>query len=367
MEMKRMCMLLLCLILTFTAASAASEEILAEQSEALGLDGLSDAAGEYGPARDVAEVDLDGGLQSILEEGQAAAGGVIRKAARSGVLLLAVVLLASLAQGTWETAGEGVGLQVVPMAASAAITVIAVSDANALIGMGRETLERMTTFGQILLPTMAAATALGGSPGSAAARQFAAMLFSNLLLTVINGFLLPMTYGYIAACAACAAVGNEGLKRLASVLKWGVTTVLTILLLTYVGYLTVSGVVAGTADAVAVKAARFTVSSMVPVVGGILSDAAETVLAGAGVLKNAVGVFGMLTILSICLVPFLQLGIHYLSYKLTGALAATVADGRVAGLIDQIGSAFGLVLGMTGASALLLLVSMVSAVSMSSP
>ena len=238
---------------------------------------------------------------------------------------------------------------------------------GALIGMGRETLERMTDFGQILLPTMAAATALGGSPGSAAARQFAAMLFSDLLLTAINGLLLPLTYGYIAACAACAAVGNEGLKRLAGVLKWVVTTVLTILLLTYVGYLTVSGVVAGTADAVAVKAARFTVSSMVPVVGGILSDAAETVLAGAGVLKNAVGVFGMLTILSICLVPFLRLGVHYLAYKLTGALAATVADGRVAGLIDQIGSAFGLVLGMTGASALLLLVSMVSAVSLSSP
>ena len=365
--MKRMCMLLLCLLLTYSAVLAAPSEILEEQSEALGLDGLSDAAGEYGPGTDVAETDLDDGLQSILEEGKAAAGGVIRKGARSGVLLLAVVLLASLAQGTWETAGEGVGLPVVPMAAAMAITAIAVSDANTLIGMGRETLERMEGFGQILLPTMAAATALGGAPGSAAARQFAAMLFSNLLLTVINGVLLPLTYGYIAACAACAAVGNEGLKRLAAVLKWGVTTVLTVLLLTYVGYLTVSGVVAGTADAVAIKAARFTVSSMVPVVGGILSDAAETVLAGAGVLKNAVGVFGMLTILSICLVPFLQLGIHYLAYKLTGALAATVADGRVAGLIDQIGSAFGLVLGMTGASALLLLVSMVSAVSMSSP
>ena len=365
--MKQMCMLLICLFFTITAASAASEKILQDQSEALGLDGLSDAAGEYGPDGDIAEVDLDGGLQSILEEGQAEAGGVIRKAAHSGVLLLAVVLLASLAQGAWEVGGEEVDLQVVPMVAATAITVIAVSDANALIGMGRETLERMSAFGQILLPTMAAATALGGAPGSAAARQFAAMLFSNLLLTVINGFLLPMTYGYIAACAACAAVGNEGLKRLAGVLKWVVTTVLTVLLLTYVGYLTVSGVVAGTADAVAVKAARFTVSSMVPVVGGILSDAAETVLAGAGVLKNAVGVFGMLTVLSICLVPFLQLGIHYLTYKLTGALAATVASGRVAGLIDQIGSAFGLVLGMTGASALLLLVSMVSAVSMSTP
>ncbi|WP_297721634.1 stage III sporulation protein AE [Intestinimonas sp.] len=365
--MKRMCMLLLCFLLLLTSASAASGEILTEQAERLGLDRLSEAAGVYGPGTDVAGADLDAGLRSLLEEGQAAAGGVLRKAVRSAVSLLAVVLLASLAQGVWETAGEGVGLPAVPMAAACAITAIAVKDADALIGMGREMLERMESFGQILLPTMAAATALGGAPGSAAARQFAAMLFSNLLLTAITSLLLPLTYGYIAASFAWAAVGNEGLKRMAGVLKWVVTTVLTVLLLTYVGYLTASGVVAGTADAMAVKAARFTVSSMVPVVGGILSDAAETVLAGAGVLKNAVGIFGMLTVLSISLVPFLQLAIHYLTYKLTGALAATVADGRVAGLIDQIGSAFGLVLGMTGASALLLLVSMVSAVSLSSP
>lgn len=360
-------MLLLCLCLTCTAAFAASEEWLDEQSRALDLDGLSDAAGEYGPDGAVADIDLDSGLRALLTQGEEATGGAVRAAGRSAALLLVVVLLASLAQGTWETAGEGLGLQVVPMAAAAAITVIAVSDANALIGMGRQTLERMEGFGQILLPTMAAATAAGGAPSGAAARQFAAMLFSNLLLTAINTLLLPLTYGYVAACAAWAAVGNEGLKRLAGVLKWVATMALTILLLAYVGYLTVSGVVAGTADAIAVKAARFTVSSMVPVVGGILSDAAETVLAGAGILKRAVGVFGMLTILSMCLVPFLQLGIHYLAYKLTGALAATVADSRVAGLIDQIGGAFGLVLGMTGASALVLLVSMVSAVSLSAP
>ena len=128
------------------------------------------------------------------------------------------------------------------------------------------------------------------------------------------------------------------------------------------GYLTVSGVIAGSTDAVTVKAAKFTMSSLVPVVGGILSDAAETVLAGARILKNAVGVFGMLAVLCMCVAPFLQLGIHYLTYKVTSALSATVSSGRVAGLIDQIGGAFGLVLGMTGASALLLLISMVSAI-----
>ena len=70
----------------------------------------------------------------------------------------------------------------------------------------------------------------------------------------------------------------------------------------------------------------------------------------------------MLVVLCMCVVPFLQLGVHYLVYKLTAALSATVTEGRVAGLIDQISGAFGLVLGMTGACALLLLISLVSAV-----
>ena len=90
-------------------------------------------------------------------------------------------------------------------------------------------------------------------------------------------------------------------------------------------------------------------------VGGILSDAAETVLAGAGILKNAVGVFGMLAVLRMCVAPFLQLGIHYLTYKVTSALSATVSSGRVAGSLTR-SAALRLVLGMTGASALLLLI-----------
>ena len=278
------------------------------------------------------------------------------------MLLLTVVLLCSLAQGTCEAIGDPGGLQVVPLVEALAITAISVADVHSLIGMGREALDNMTAFSKILLPTMAVATAASGAPGGAAARQMATMLFSTVLMSLITKLLLPLVYGYIAACVAHAAVGNEGLKRIAGTLKWVVTSILTVVLLVFVGYLTVSGVIAGSTDAVTVKAAKFTMSSLVPVVGGILSDAAETVLAGAGILKNAVGVFGMLAVLCMCVAPFLQLGIHYLTYKVTSALSATVSSGRVAGLIDQIGGAFGLVLGMTGASALLLLISMVSAI-----
>ena len=105
------------------------------------------------------------------------------------------------------------------------------------------------------------------------------------------------------------------------------------------------------------------ISRAIPVVGGILADASETVLAGAGVLKGTVGVVGLLVVLTICLTPFLHLAMQYLVYKGTAALCATVAGSKLCGLIDAIGGAFGLVLGMTGASALILLISLVSAIS----
>ena len=124
-------------------------------------------------------------------------------------------------------------------------------------------------------------------------------------------------------------------------------------------------ITAGAAGSAAtIKAAKFTMSNLVPVVGGVISDTAETLLAGAGVLRNAAGVFGMLAVVGICLVPFLNLGVHYLMYKCTAALAATASgNGRVTGLIEAIGTAFGLIMAMTGSCGVLLIVAMVSAVS----
>lgn len=76
---------------------------------------------------------------------------------------------------------------------------------------------------------------------------------------------------------------------------------------------------------------------------------------------------GMLVVLAICLTPFLQLALHYLAYKLAAALAGTVDHSRLGALMDSIGGAFGLLLGMTGSCALMLLLSIVSAVSAVAP
>ena len=71
---------------------------------------------------------------------------------------------------------------------------------------------------------------------------------------------------------------------------------------------------------------------------------------------------GLLTVLAICILPFLRLGVHYLVYRLTAALCATVCSGPEVKLIDDIGSAFALLLGLVGGGGLILYVSLIAAV-----
>ena len=198
---------------------------------------------------------------------------------------------------------------------------------------------------------------------SAGAKQVATVYFTNLLLTVIRKLLLPLLYACIAAAAADAMVPGHSLKKISAGISKAVTWALTASMLAFTGFLTLTGAATGAADAMTVQMTRSAIATAVPVVGSIISEATGTVLAGAGVLKGAIGIFGMLAVLSICLTPFLSMAVQYLLYKLTAFLAGTVTEGPLAGLINALGTAFGLMLGMTGSCALLLLISITSSVS----
>lgn len=348
--------LCLCLALPLFATPALARET----GQTLDLSPLEEAAGEYAPETDwELGADWDKGLENLLDTGTSQIFGVLKRAVKSGVLLLVIVLLCALAEGTVSLAGSG-DFRVANMVGMMAVCAVSVADVHSLMGMGRETISRLADFTNLLLPTLAAAAAAGGTPASAAARQMATVLFADLLIQIISNILIPLTYLYVAVCAAHTAIGNGGLKRIAKTLKGVVTGCLTAMLLVFVAYLSISGVIAGAADAVSVKSAKLAISGMVPVVGGVLSDAAETVLASAAILRNAIGVFGALVILGMCLTPFLQMGVHYLVYKLTAALAGTISEGKVVELIDNIGGAFAMELGMVASCGMLLLFGVIS-------
>ena len=268
--------------------------------------------------------------------------------------VLAAAMLSSLLK-----CRDGAGKGAVGLAGIVTIACLLLQPADAQIASAAQTVEQLSEYGKLLLPVMTAALAAQGGMVTSAALYTATVMFDALLSGLIRTVLLPMVYIYLLLGVVYSAVGDEMIKRLRGLMKSLMTWSLKIMLYVFTAYIGITGVVSGTTDQSAVKAAKLTISGVVPVVGSILSDASEAVLVSAGVIKNTVGLAGMLVVLAITIVPFLQIGLQYLGLKLTSAFCALFSDQQMSALVEDFSTAMGFLLGMTGAMCLMLLISLV--------
>jgi stage III sporulation protein AE len=239
------------------------------------------------------------------------------------------------------------------------IATLLMSNSNSLIRNGTETIWKISEYGKLLCPILSATLAAQGGSLTAASIYGATALFDTVICSLISSALVPMIYIYLVIAVVNAASGDDMLLRLGNSMKGLMTWTLKILLYVFVGYISISGIISGTADQTAVKATKLTLSGMIPVVGGILSDASETILVSAGLIKNALGVYGFLSIVAITITPFLLIGINYLGLKLITAFAGIFVSKTISKLLDDFTGALGMVLGMTGSVCLIQLISIV--------
>ena len=278
----------------------------------------------------------------------------ITQALQVCLTVIAAILLISMFRGFQDNARP-----VTELVTTVALATILLMGTNSLIHEGAKTVTRLSDYGKLFIPVMTAALASQGGVTSAGAIYAATAMFDSVLTALIGGLFVPMVYIYLALSIANSAIGEDMLKKLRDFMKWLVGWSLKTLLYIFTGYVTVTGVISGVTDATAIKAAKLTISGAVPVIGGILSDASEAILVGAGAIKNSLGVAGLLAVLAIVIGPFLRIGVHYLLLKLTAAVTSVFSDNKSAALIQDFSSAMGLLLAMTGTVCVMLLISTV--------
>lgn len=248
---------------------------------------------------------------------------------------------------------------IINVVATVAIGVLLISPVRSLVALGTQTVQELNEYGKLLIPVITAALAAQGGVTASAAMCTITTFFCSLLTSLISKLLVPMVYIYLCLSVASRALGEEMLEKLKGTVKWLITWSLKTVLYLFTGFLTVTGVVSGSADASAVKAAKLTMSGFVPVVGGILSDASEAVLVGAEVMKNTIGVYGLLAILALWIGPFLQIGVQYLLVKVTAGVCDVFGSKQTSGLVQDFSGGMGILLAMTGAECIILLISIV--------
>lgn len=248
----------------------------------------------------------------------------------------------------------------VRLAGVAVIALYCMRSVESCVSVAKDTMESLVTFSHALLPCLCTAAAAGGAVTSAGVKYAASMLFLDGMLSLMQTVILPVVYAYAAIFLAGEAAGNGILQSLGGLIRSAVKWLLILLTTVFTVYLSVSGILSGTVDASAAKAAKTVLSASLPVVGGILSDASSTLLSGAMILRNGIGLLGMLSVLAVCAIPYLTLGSHYLVFQASGAAASSFCDLQIGGVIRGMGNVFGILLGMIGSASVMLFVSIIS-------
>ena len=300
----------------------------------------------------------NGFLSGLLEVLQKAFLAVV-PGLRESVAVCAGVLAATILCALFQAGDTGLRTPTANLLGAAAIGALLLRQTDVLIRQGLETIQAISDFGKLLLPVMSASLVASGGSVTASALYLGTALFDSVLSSLISKLLAPLLYLFLALSLGSAAIGGCMLGRMRdffkNVITWGLKGILSV----FSAYMAITGVVSGSADATAVKLTKMTISGMVPVVGGILSDATETVLVGASAVRSTAGVTGLLAVLALTAVPFLELVMQYLLLKLTSALCGVVGTPEHGAVTEGFAQAMGLILAMVGTGCLLQLISIV--------
>ena len=124
----------------------------------------------------------------------------------------------------------------------------------------------------------------------------------------------------------------------------------------FVGLLSLEGTLSSGVDGLTAKTAKAAVSNFIPVVGKVLGDSIDTVIGCASILKNAVGLVGVIIIIGICITPIIKLATLTIIYHLGAALCQPIADEKIVKLLEQMGGSFKILLAITCSVSVMLII-----------
>lgn len=211
--------------------------------------------------------------------------------------------------------------------------------------LASQTVGYMVGFMEALLPLLMSLLAGVGAITSAS-------LFTPLMLFVISSMsvivkdvVLPLLF--LTAALECLNFLSDTyrLSNLASILKQSGMIILGFSMVIFIGVITIQGTAGSIADGLALRTAKFATATFIPVVGKMFADTVELVMGASLLLKNAVGIFGIIVVSMICILPLIKILSLILVIKISGALVQPLGDEKMAKCLDSIGNNLFLVFG----------------------
>lgn len=225
-----------------------------------------------------------------------------------------------------------------------------------IVTITKESISNLVAFSNTLIPVLITLVLTTGNIISANLLQ-PILLF---VITFIGNFIYDVIIPILLASTALGIVSKVSeriqLEKLSKFFKSSTVWILGVVLTLFVSLVSIEGSLSSSVDGITAKTAKAAVSSFIPVVGKILGDAVDTVIGCASILKNAVGIVGVIVIIGICIKPIIKLLIIMVTYYIGAAICEPIADGKIVKLLEQMGDTFKILLAILCSLSVMLII-----------
>ncbi|MGG0186502.1 stage III sporulation protein AE [Bacillus rhizoplanae] len=217
------------------------------------------------------------------------------------------------------------------------LIVFALNSFYVVMTYARDTIQTMIDFILALLPILLALIATGGGVVSVSFFHPIIVFLMNTSGMLMNYIVLPLLL--LATILSIVSTMSDQYKvtKLSKLLQNVSVSIIGIFLTIFLGVLSVQGTATAVADGIAVKTAKFVTGNFIPVVGRMFTEAADTVLSASALLKNTIGIVGIVILLLIVAFPAIQIFCIAFIYKFAAAVLQPVGGGAIIQCLDIIG------------------------------
>ena len=245
------------------------------------------------------------------------------------VTILVISVLGSIMKGLNSGFLDKQTSEIIYFVCYAAVVIVLLTSIVPLMQSAKNAVNAVKSFAEIIFPVLLTLIVAMGGGVSAGVFQPAMAIFSTGIVFIISSVVFP----FFIAATVFAVVGNLSenvkLSGLTSFFKSSAEWLLGWIFGLFLTFLTIKGITGSAIDNMSVSAAKFALSSYVPVLGGYLSDGFDLLTASLVLVKNAVGVTGAAALVAVVLMPLVKVALFTLGLRLTAAVAEPVGDKKI--------------------------------------
>lgn len=217
------------------------------------------------------------------------------------------------------------------------LIILAINSFRIAIGYAQEAITHMVNFMLALMPLVLAMLAAMGNLTSAAMFHPLIIFMVNISGTVISKIIFPLLF--LSSVLAIVSTFSEkfNVTQLANLLRNISLGLLGAFLTVFLGIISVQGATSAVADGVTIRTAKYVTSNFIPVVGRMFSDATDTVLGASLLVKNGVGVVGVIILILLSAFPALKILTLSIVYNFASAIMQPLGNSPIISCLSTIG------------------------------